>query len=103
MNPSNKKFVDDESNKHPFLRFNQALLNILKVSVGNNEYNLTKDDRRQIISTTFIKTGNAGALLLPLWKMNCNDKNSAGKCQNFWEQEKQIALRKAQEQQAYHL
>ena len=39
---SNKKYVDNELNKHTIVRFNQTLQNYLKVSVGNDTYNLTK-------------------------------------------------------------
>ena len=39
---SNKKYVDDESDKKTIVRFNQTLQNYLKVSVGNDTYNLTK-------------------------------------------------------------
>ena len=39
---SNKKYIDDELDKNTILRFNQTLENYLKVSVGNDTYNLTK-------------------------------------------------------------
>ena len=39
---TNKKYIDDELNKNTILRFNQTLENYLKVSVGNDTYNLTK-------------------------------------------------------------
>ena len=39
---SNKKFFDDELDKNTIVRFNQTLQNYLKVSVGNDSYNLTK-------------------------------------------------------------
>ena len=39
---SNKKYVDDQLDKNTILRFNQTLENYLKVSVGNDTYNLTK-------------------------------------------------------------
>ena len=42
---ANKKDVDDELDKNTVLRFNQTLQNYLKVSVGNDTYNLTKYDR----------------------------------------------------------
>ena len=46
------------------VRFNQTLQNYLKVSVGNNTYNLTKYDRIQIIDTTTIKSSTTGGYLL---------------------------------------
>ena len=38
---SNKKYIDDELSKNTIVRFNQTLSNYLKVSVGNDTYNLT--------------------------------------------------------------
>ena len=38
----NKKFIDDDIDKDTLLRFNQTLQNYLKVSVGNDAYNLAK-------------------------------------------------------------
>ena len=54
----------------------------MKVSVGNDTYNLTKYDKIQIIYTTNIKQGN-GQYLLPRWKVICNDKNNNGVTTNF--------------------
>ena len=39
---SNKNYIDDELDKNTIVRFNQTLENYLKVSVGNDTYNLTK-------------------------------------------------------------
>ena len=39
---ANKKYIDDELDKNTVLRFNQTLQNYLRVSVGNDIYNLTK-------------------------------------------------------------
>ena len=39
---STKKYIDDELDKNTILRFNQTLEKYLKVSVGNDTYNLTK-------------------------------------------------------------
>ena len=44
---SNKKYIDDELNKNTIVRFNQTLENYLKVSVGNDTYNLTKYNKIQ--------------------------------------------------------
>ena len=60
---SNKKFVDDSIGEGTLLRFYQTLENYLKVSVGNNPYNLTKHDKIQITDTTIIKYPNTGGYL----------------------------------------
>ena len=56
---ANKKYFDDELDKNTVLRFNQTLQNYLKVSVGNDVYNLTKYDRIQITDRTVIKYPNS--------------------------------------------
>ena len=80
---SNKKYVDDELDKNTLIRFNQTLMNYLKVSVGNDTYNLTKYDTIQLTDITVMKAGNTGIYLLPYWKIICNDKNNNGKISNF--------------------
>ena len=80
---SNKKYIDDELDKTTIRRFNQTLQNYLKLSVGNDTYNLTKYDKIQLTDTTVMKSGNTGGYLLPYWKIICNDKNGNGKIQNF--------------------
>ena len=80
---SNKKYIDDEIKKDTILRFNQSVQNYLKVSVGNDVYNLTKCDEIQPIGTTNIRMGNSGVNLLPYWKIICNDRNNYGKISNF--------------------
>ena len=65
------------------VRFNQTLQNYLKVSVGNEIYNLTIFDKMQIIDTTEIKYPYSGGYLLQNWVTKGNDKNIAGKIQNF--------------------
>ena len=42
---SNKNYIDDELNKNTIVRFNQTLKNYLKITVGNDTYNLTKYDK----------------------------------------------------------
>ena len=79
----NKKYVDDQLDKNTIVRFSQTLDNYLKVSVGNDIYNLTKYDKIQIIDSTVIRVGNGGAFILPLWKIICNNKNNNGKISNF--------------------
>ena len=39
---ANKKYVDGELGKNTTVRFEQTLQNYLKISVGNDNYNLTK-------------------------------------------------------------
>ena len=80
---SNKKYIDDELDKNTILRFNQTLQNYLKVSVGNDTYNLTKYNKIQLTDTTIIKYPNNGGYLLQNWNIRCKDKNNNGKIQNF--------------------
>ena len=79
----NENYLDDELDENTVLRFNQTLQNYLKVSVGNDVYSLTKCDKVQITDTTSNKYPNAGGYLLQNWVIKCNDKNNAGKIQNF--------------------
>ena len=61
---SNKKYIDDQLDKNTIVRFNQTLQKYLKVSVGNDKYNLTKYDKIQITDTKIIKYPNTGGYLL---------------------------------------
>ena len=45
---SNKNYMDDELDKNTIVRFDQTLQNYLKVSVGNNTYNLTNYQKNTI-------------------------------------------------------
>ena len=69
--------------KNTKVRFNQTLQNYLKVSVGNDTYNLTKYNRISLTDITTIESGNSGRYLLPSWRIFCNDKNNNGKITNF--------------------
>ena len=80
---STKKYIDDQLDKNTIVRFNQTLQNYLKVSVANDEYNLTKFNKIQLTDITTMKAGNTGGYLLPYWKIFCNDKNYSGKIENF--------------------
>ena len=80
---SNKKYIDAELDKNTIVRFSQTLSNYLKVSVGNDTYNLAKYNKIKITDRTIIKYPNTGSFLLPYWKIFCNDKNNNGKIQNF--------------------
>ena len=65
------------------VRFYQTLQNYLKVSVGNDTYNLTKYDKLQITDTTIFNYPNSGRYLLQRYNIKCNVKNGNGKIQNF--------------------
>ena len=80
---SNKKYIDDELDKKTKVRFNQTLQNYLKVSVGNDTYNLTKNDKIQIIDTTEMRYPNIGSDLLQKWNIKCNNKNNQSRITDF--------------------
>ena len=80
---SSKKYIDEELDKNTIVRFNQTLENYLRVSVGNDIYNLSKYDKIQITDTTEIKYPNSGGYLLQNWLIKCNDKKINCKIQNF--------------------
>ena len=65
------------------LRFNQTLRNYLKVSVGNDTYNLTKYDKIQLIDLTEIRSPNIGSDVLPKWRIKHLHKNNGAKVGNF--------------------
>ena len=60
------EFYDESST---LVRFNQTLQNYLKVSVGNDTYNLTKYKKISITDITEIKFPNIGDGLLQKWKI----------------------------------
>ena len=80
---SNKKYIDDEIDKNTILRFNQTLQNYLKVSVGNDIYNLAKYDKIQLTDITEIKFPNIGSDLLQKWNIEFNIKINNSKVGNF--------------------
>ena len=71
----NKKYIDNELDKNTIVRFNQSLQNYLKVSIGNDTYNLTKNDKINITDITEIRKGNMGQALLQKWTLKCLNKN----------------------------
>ena len=79
---ANKKYIDDELDKSTVQRFNQTRESYLKVSVGNETFNLTKYNKIQLTDTTFIRQLN-GQYILPLWKVVCNDRKYNGVVTNF--------------------
>ena len=62
---TNKKYIDDELDKNTILTFNQTLQNYIKVSIGDDIYNLTKCSKIQLTDTTVMEAGNTGGYLLP--------------------------------------
>ena len=80
---ANKKFIDDSKEEDTIHRFNQSLGKYLKVSVGNDTYNLTKYDKIQNTDTTILKYPNTGGYLLQNWVIKFNDEVNNGKVQNF--------------------
>ena len=73
---SAKKYIDDELDKNTILRFKKTPEKYLKVSVGNDTYNITKYNEIQLTDTAIIKTGNSGGYLLSSWRIFCNDINN---------------------------
>ena len=73
-------FYDESST---LVRFNQTLQNYLKVSVGNDTYNLTKYNKISITDKTEIKFPNSGNALLQKWKIYCNNKNNQFRISEF--------------------
>ena len=61
---ANKKCVDGSIGEKKVLRFNQALENYSKVSVGNDTYIRTKYDKIQITDKTIIEYPNTDGYLL---------------------------------------
>ena len=80
---SNKKYVDNSIGEGTILRFSQTLENYLKVSVGNDTYNLTKYNKIQITDTTEMKYPNIGSDVLQKWNIKCNNKNNISKVGDF--------------------
>ena len=80
---ADKNNIDDELDKNIDLSFNQTLENHLKVSVGNNIYNLTKYAKIKITVESFNKYQNSGGYLLQNWLKKCNDENNNGKIQKL--------------------
>ena len=66
-------YVDDELGKITKLRFNQTPQNYLKVSVGNDAYNLNKYDNIQTTDIKEIKFPNRGSECIQNRVSRCND------------------------------
>ena len=80
---SNKKYVDDQLDKNTIVRFNQSLQNYLKVSIGNDTYNLTKYDKINLTDITEMRNPNTGQSLLQKWVLKCLSKNYNAKINTF--------------------
>ena len=78
-----KRYLDDELDKNTIVSFNQTLQIYLKVSVGNDTYNLTKYNKIQLIDVTEIRYPNIGITLLPKWKIKNLNKINGAKLGNF--------------------
>ena len=73
-------FYDESST---LVRFNQTLQNYLKVSVGNDTYNVTKYNKISITDITEINIPNSGNALLQKWKIYCKNKNNQSRISDF--------------------
>ena len=80
---SNKKYVDDFLDKNTTVTINQTLLTYLKVSVGNNTYNLTKYNKINITVITEIRNLNTGQMLLQKRILKCLNKSYNAKINTF--------------------
>ena len=76
------KNVEDLIAEGRFRRIKQSLQNLLKITVGITEFDLTKYDRIQTIDTTGIKYPNQGGFLIQHRLIKCNYKKKEKK-QNF--------------------
>ena len=85
---ANKKYIDDSIGEGTVLRFIQTLQNYLKVSVGNDSYNLTKYNKISITDITEIKFPNIGSDLLQKWNIKCNNKNNQSRINDSLESTK---------------
>ena len=81
---TNKLYVDNELDENTVIRFNQTLQTLhLKVSVGNDTYNLTKNNKISITDITEIKFPNTGINLLQKGNNFCNNKINQSRINDF--------------------
>ena len=78
-----KKNIDDQLNKNTIVRFNQTLKNYLKVTAGDDTYDLTKYNKIQITDITEFIFPNIGGDLLQKWKIKCNNTNNESRITDF--------------------
>ena len=81
---ANKKYIDDQLDKNTIVTFNQTLQNYLKVSVGNDTYNLTKYDKFHLTDITEIRYPCSGNDFLQKWKSINNNTNGGMKIGKFF-------------------
>ena len=79
---SSKNYVDDSIAEGTIGRFKQTLENYLRVSVGNDTYNLTEYDKIQITDVTEIRYPNIGYDLLPRWRVKTLYRTNGTKAGN---------------------
>ena len=79
----NERSRRDLGETSTLVRFNQTFQNYLKVSVGNDTYNLTEYNKISITDITEIKFPNTGNALLQKWKIYCNNKNNQSRINDF--------------------
>ena len=60
---ANKKYIHDELNNNTIVRFNQSLQNYLKIFIGKDKYNLTKNNKINITDLTEMRSPNSGQSL----------------------------------------
>ena len=80
------------------LRFIQMHGKYLKVSIGNDVYNLTKYDKIQLTSTTIIFHPNTGVYLLQSFITKGSDKNGLEIYKSSYDQQNYHRLPQIQEQ-----
>ena len=80
---SNKRYIDDEVDKHTIIRFNQTLEKYLKVSVGNDIYNFTKYNKLSINDITEIKFSYSGIDSSQEWNNYCKKKVNQSRINDF--------------------
>ena len=89
---SNKKYFDDQLKRDILLSSNPTVQSYLKVTVGNDVFNLKNYDRKLIIDATIIKPPNSTIYRLQDWNEDCNDKIGAAKIQIFEKQTHQQVI-----------
>ena len=80
---ASKKYVDDSIGEGTLVRFSQTLSNYLKVSFGNDTYNITKYDKIQLIDVTEIRSPNKRYGFLTKSSIKNLHKNKGTKAGNF--------------------
>ena len=74
---ANKNYVDNSLGGGNILGNNQTLEIYLKVSVGDDLYNLKKYDKQEDVDTTVNNYPNSGVYLLQQWNIKGIEKNNS--------------------------